>query len=609
MKQLKYILDAFSFCILLLGVASFISFLWILNNFGNVRWEQILLNLVQPMDGVAIHLFVSGVLLIGVIGFLAALMISKILQKISCKYAWLACILIGILLMSWPVKHWNLIDFVLSRFIVSDLYEREHITPGIQTNGRNLIFIVLESYEKSFQNEAFLGQNLSPRLTAIQKENISFSGFKQLHQTGWTITSLVSSFCGVPLKLNKMFVDLSLYRTFIPGLPCWTEELAAQGYENVLMKAAAIQFTGTDRFALQHGFQKAVGFRELSPVYGDENTSPWGLNDRTFYQAVKDELKRLGSQNKPFMLATVEADTHQPKGYANPTCAPIYGDYRDAVLCSDKEVSELIEWIKQQPFYPNTTIVVMGDHLVWATDVDDLIEKIPNREIYFTIINPAVSQKPHDHTFTNLDVGPTVLDALGFDFSGRYGLGHSLYRDEKTLIEKEGNNRLSFELDCISEKYRSWGNDMSLTVYEIPENLEMMPIDETVLVPSGLSKYFAAQDLVEMARHQYWMYENKASFKFKTDSSLQKDIELTANFIVPATPKTPRKVRVYSGKTELAHFYYDKHTIATEKIIIPAHLVKKGIVDLLFEVTAKTKKTYIGLHFLSFKLDIMPSDK
>ena len=38
---------------------------------------------------------------------------------------------------------------------------------SVKTNGRNIIYIVLESFEKSYQNKDILGQNLAPQLTHI----------------------------------------------------------------------------------------------------------------------------------------------------------------------------------------------------------------------------------------------------------------------------------------------------------------------------------------------------------------------------------------------------------------------------------------------------------
>lgn len=606
-KMIKFqrVATGISFSFLYIGILGFLAVFWIQYYFGDIQWEQILLNLTQPLQGVAMGLVISGVGLIGILGLVFAAVIYYLIQSFSPHYQRIVASLMGSLFLLYPMIHWNVYDFILSRMITSTLYEEEHVVPEIQTNGRNLILIVLESYEKSFQNETILGQNLSPYLSRIQSENTSFSGFYQLRQTSWTITSLMSSFCGVPLKLNNMFVDLSMYRSFIPGLSCWPAQLKEQGYQTVLMKAASIQFTGTDRFALQHGFQKAVGYRELKDTYGYVAKSHWGLNDHQFYQAVKDELLALSQTGKPFLLATVQVDTHNPTGFLNETCQAVYHDFRDAVICSDKEAGKLIQWIQKQSFYPNTTIIVMGDHLTPNTDIDSYMEKIPEREIYLTVINPSSNKTPYTHTFTNLDVAPTILDAVGFEFDGRYGLGRSLFRPDKTLIETK-KDRLEFELDCISEKYCSWGNTVPLSVFEDAKTLDVFPIGQAILFSNGLNQYFGVQDIYEAALGQVWLKENKGEMKLRLNDLPENEVyEISLRLYVPLNGAKRKSVNITIQGERVLTKEYEKLTGEVVKIqILPKH-IQNGIVHLVFNVFAEPQDEhrYDGIQFIDMRIN------
>ncbi len=606
MKFLCRLINFLAFCILFVGIAGILGAVWVRYNFGPVEWEQILLNMAQPMNGLDIGIIISGIVIIGGVGLFISIFTHIILQKFMREYAPIGYILIGILCAAYPIKQWHLIDFILTKLITGTLYETQHVIPEIKTNGRNLVFIVMESYEKSFQNATILEQNLSPELSQIQTENISFQGFQQLRQTGWTITSLMASFCGVPLKLNDMFVDLSTYATFIPALPCWTSVTQAQGYETVMMKAADIQFTGTDKFALQHGFQKAVGFRELNKTYGNGKRTQWGLNDNHFYEAVKDELTRLSNTGKPFILTSIQADTHQPNGFINETCAPVFNDFRDAIICSDKEAASLIRWIQQQPFYENTTIVVMGDHLLSTTNIDALMAKIPNREIYLTVINPAHDLKPFPHQYTNLDVAPTILDALGFEFNGQYGLGRSLFRAEKTLIELKGK-QLEFELDCFSKKYESWGNNLPPTIFEKPDTLKTMPFKTPVTFADGASVYLALHQMNEPATGQIWTKDNTAAFKLKVDTSTAQPIFLTLRMIIPlggATQKTVSLTALGNKPHKIFEKTYQRYTIAEEKFEITPDMIQNNIIHIAVEITTPTvNRHFAGIQFLDIRID------
>lgn len=600
--MLNKITSILAFILMYLGTACFIATIWVHHYFGDIQWEQILLNLAQPLNGVAISLIFSGIGAIIIIGFLVTYLLYRFVQK-WIPYTQLTCVLIGVLCFSYPITKWHLFDFIRSRFIVGQLYETQHIVPEIKTNGRNLIVIILESYEKSFQNSQFLESNLSPFLSQIQQDNISFSGFKQIRQCGWTITSLMSSFCGAPLKLNNMFIDLSTYHSFIPGMPCWVETLKEQGYETVLMKSARIQFTGTDKFALQHGFQKAVGYHELKK-YEKPPVSTWGLNDRQLYKAVKDEIIRLSKSEKPFMIATVQADTHQPVGNVNTTCQRKYNDYRDAVICSDKEVAELLQWIQQQSFYDNTTVVIMGDHLVTATDVDYLIEKIPNREIYFTIINPAKEMTVYPHQYTNFDIAPTILDAVGFEFNGQYGLGRSLFRQEKTLLEQIGT-AFEYELDCISKKYRDWGNTVPLSYFDDPKQLQPMPLNTTIPFVNALNKYVGGNKIREEFLNHVWVDQNVGQMKLRPDITTNYPLNIIIQYVIPTPLKSHRLLSVRSNNHLLFQKKYEELSIETQTFHITPDLIQDGVIQLDFDIetSPKPERRYPGIELLSIRIE------
>ena len=123
------------------------------------------------------------------------------------------------------------------------------------------------------------------------------------------------------------------------------------------------------------------------------------------------------------------------------------------MACSSRQLKEFIDWIKQQDFYENTTIVLNGDHLTMDKDFLESIDAQYDRRTFTAIINSAV--KPEENTdrlYNTLDLFPTTLAAMGCKIEGdRLGLGTNLYSSKKTLFEEYGEDFVNAELAKNSE--------------------------------------------------------------------------------------------------------------------------------------------------------------
>ena len=140
-------------------------------------------------------------------------------------------------------------------------------------------------------------------------------------------------------------------------------------------------------------------------------------------------------------------------------CGDDYQDqYSNVISCASRQVTEFVEWLKEQNFYEDTTIVIAGDHLTMYSDyisrrgADEF-----DRRTYFTIINgKAINEQNNiDRIYTTLNLYPTTLAAMGVNIEGnKLGLGTNLYSGEKTLIEKYGEDYLDVELLKDSKLYK-----------------------------------------------------------------------------------------------------------------------------------------------------------
>ena len=150
-------------------------------------------------------------------------------------------------------------------------------------------------------------------------------------------------------------------------------------------------------------------------------------------------------------------DTHTfETGHRCPDCdSSISSDYLASVDCASRQASEFVSWAKQQPFFENTTIILVGDHL--GNEKTTMVD-IPSgyvRTTYNCIINPAKQPaKTHGRIFTSLDMFPTTLSAIGVDIKGdRLGLGTDLFSQTPTLCEQLGQQEFMDKLEQSSKYY------------------------------------------------------------------------------------------------------------------------------------------------------------
>ena len=150
-----------------------------------------------------------------------------------------------------------------------------------------------------------------------------------------------------------------------------------------------------------------------------------------------------------------------PDGYL-PDYAPKPYDsqYANAIAHSTLLTVEFVRWVQQQPFYDNTTIVMIGDHLSMAVKFFKDFDKNYQRRQFNLILNPANNFKNVDESrfrnrvYANFDMYPTTLAAMGCEIKGdRLALGTNLFSKQKTLLEKYGVDFASNELTMSSSFY------------------------------------------------------------------------------------------------------------------------------------------------------------
>jgi phosphoglycerol transferase len=477
--------------LLLISFLGFFAAAWYVRVYGRIGFDSILYTLTASLGGVdsgLIQDFSIGAALPAAVCAIAASLLlfwpgqvrvcGKKLLPLKKATATTISLLLSLCLLIHGAFNSQLVEYVVSAFSESELYETEYKDPAsvqitFPEEKRNLIYIMLESMETSYQDTSLGGAleyNLIPELTALAQNNINFShndtvgGFREVTGTSWTVGAMVGHTAGVPLKVPNGIDDwqngYGKDGEFLPGLNSLTGILKEQGYYQALMVGSDARFGGRKTYFETHGIDKVY---DLYTAWYDGTVKTgywndwWGFEDEILFEYAKKELTKMAAGDQPFAFTMLTVDTHHIGGYTCKLCGSNYEEsYENAIACSSRQVEQFVAWIMEQDFYENTTVIITGDHCsmdkgYFSRNVDENY----TRHVYNCFINAAATPlQTKNRQFSALDMFPTTLAAMGCKIQGdRLGLGTNLFSALPTLIERFGYETLCKELSKQSVFY------------------------------------------------------------------------------------------------------------------------------------------------------------
>lgn len=329
-----------------------------------------------------------------------------------------------------------------TRTAASSTFAKHYRVPELGPDPKvrpNLVFIYAEGLEHTYFDESrFPG--LVVQMREVEGLATSFTNIEQTEGTTFTIGGMVGSQCGFPLMTSSGANSMSGMGKFLPDAVCLGDLLSARGYHMAFVGGATLRFAGKGKFLRTHGFHDVQGREQLQPLVGDTKyRSAWGLYDDSLLDIAYDKFVALSSRAENFGLFLLTLDTHAPDGHLSKRVADVrYGDgtvsMLNAVAGADRLLGAFVRRIMASPHGKDTVIVVASDHLAMKNGASDKLNS-GTRKNLFLVIDPKNPKPARVHTpGTTLDIGPTVLHALGYQ--GQLGLGRNLLGDEPTLRQQ-----------------------------------------------------------------------------------------------------------------------------------------------------------------------------
>ncbi len=467
--------------VLTLGALIFRLSIWIQNVYG-VEFAEVLYTLTSPLQGtggnmvwVTIRDCLLPVLPVPVVYTLFVVFVVFRLPKkrpVPPAVRKLVHVLVPVLSVAVFVggvihteQSLGLITYLRTGATSTDIYEVHYVDPNevkvtAPEQKKNLIMVYLESMETTYasvEEGGFQPINYIPNMTRLAKENISFSdsdllgGFRMTGKTTWTMAALFATSSGLPFSFPVEGNSMGQQEHFAPGATTLGDILLRDGYINEFLCGSDVNFGGRKKFYEQHGDYTLYDLftARKEGVIPEDYYVFWGFEDHILYDIAKEEITRLAQGNQPFNFTMLTVDPHHTGGYVCDQCGT---DFEDAtanvIACADRQLQKFMDWCKEQPFYENTVIVLMGDHPRMDTCLVEGVSRV-ERTIYNCFVNTDTQTQSSvtNRIFSSMDMFPTVLAAMGYEIEGdRLGLGTNLFSSEQTLSELLGYEAYNQEL-------------------------------------------------------------------------------------------------------------------------------------------------------------------
>lgn len=482
-----------------LGVTFYYATVWGKDSFGDVNADQLLINMLSPFgdgDSSVYYSFIEYALLyimlwtslFCIVTFYqfkivyhdkknSSVIFNDIAKRILCFILSLAVLAGG---AYYGITEFHLKQLYNAYVAKNDLFDEVYVDPETANitfpeKKRNLIHIYLESMENSYLSKDLGGYdstNYMPELTELSYEGFTFSdnktkfgGPQQAAGTTWSVASMVNQTTGLPMKVPAAQNHYGTPGNFLPGAYTLGEILEKEGYEQTVMFGANASFGGLNYYYESHGNWKIMDYKYAidNGMLPKDYKVWWGFEDDKLYEFAKEEITRLYETGKPFNFTMETADTHRPHGYLSENAAtPYESQYANVIAYSTEQTVEFVRWIQQQPFYKNTTIILIGDHLSMDTAFFEGWDEDYFRSQYNLVLNPApnVADAPAsrfvNRVWANYDMFPTILASIGAEIEGdRLGVGTNLFSSTPTVFETYGFDYVESDFEKKSDIYNN----------------------------------------------------------------------------------------------------------------------------------------------------------
>lgn len=292
-----------------------------------------------------------------------------------------------------------------------------HIAVNQPETPLNVVLISVESLSADFLATFGNQQGITPNLDRLAKEGMLFT---QLYATGTrTVRGLEALTLSVPPTPGQSIVK----RPDNAELFSLGSVFTKKGYD------VNYVYGGYGYFDNMNAFFGNNGYRIVDRLAIPANRIPfeniWGVADEALFDQALDEIDASFKKGRKSFTHVMTTSNHRPFTYPEGRIdIPSHTGREGGVKYTDYAIGRFFDQARTKPWFRDTVFVVVADHCASSAGKTEL--PVARYHIPLIVYSPAhIKPVKVDRLASQIDVGPTLLGLLNFDYETRF-LGHDV---------------------------------------------------------------------------------------------------------------------------------------------------------------------------------------
>jgi len=353
-----------------------------------------------------------------------------------------------------------------------------------KAEGRNVVYISLESLQNFIIDYELDGQEVMPFLNALKRHENTFYFDNFFHQTGQGKTAdseFIMETALFPTAQGAVYVNKA--NNVQQALPAILRQNG--DYYSATLHGNYKTFWNRNEMYRSMGYDQFFD-AQFYDMSDPKNAKNYGLKDIPFFQ---ESVPILSNLPQPFFAKMITLSNHFPFGMdPEDTDFPV-GDFGDVVVDQyfqsanylDVALEMFFEELKANDLYENSIFVLYGDHYGLSHNRNKAMARVLEKEeitpfdyaglqrMVFMIHAPGI-EGGVNHTYSGqIDVRPTILHLLGIDTKDFLSLGSDMLSpDRHQIVPFRNGSFITPEYTFVGDKI--YENETGL-ITTLPEDI------------------------------------------------------------------------------------------------------------------------------------------